>query len=255
MITSKTEKCLKGIGLNSYEVRIWVALLSRGVSTAGELTDVANVPRSRSYDVLESLRIKGFVVIKPGKPTKYSATQPQLAIDKVKTNITIGAEKEIIKLDKLEDKKLVKELAILHNRGLEATGSSELSGMLRGRINIYNHVEFMMKRAEKSILIATSETEFINIISRFGHLFKKLKSKNVNIKFLTQFSNKTEKLAQKIKNFVGVNYINNKSRLIVVDGKEIIFMVMDENEVHPSYDIGIWTNSQLAKDFEKIFPN
>ena len=47
--------------LNLYEVKLWTALLSRGVSTAGELSDIADVPRSRSYDVLESLEKKGFV--------------------------------------------------------------------------------------------------------------------------------------------------------------------------------------------------
>ena len=45
--------------LNLYEVRIWTALLSRGVSTAGELSDIGHVPRSRAYDVLESLEKKG----------------------------------------------------------------------------------------------------------------------------------------------------------------------------------------------------
>ena len=44
--------------LNLYEVKLWAALLSRGVSTAGELSDIASVPRSRSYDVLESLEKK-----------------------------------------------------------------------------------------------------------------------------------------------------------------------------------------------------
>ena len=52
---------LKDFGLNSYESKLWIALLSRGVSTAGELSDIANVPRSRSYDVLESLEKKGYV--------------------------------------------------------------------------------------------------------------------------------------------------------------------------------------------------
>jgi sugar-specific transcriptional regulator TrmB len=52
---------LKVFGLNSYEAKIWVALLSRGVSSAGELSDISNVPRSRSYDVLESLEKKGFI--------------------------------------------------------------------------------------------------------------------------------------------------------------------------------------------------
>ena len=55
---------LKQFGLNSYEAKIWTALLSRGVSTAGELSDISNVPRSRSYDVLESLEKKGFIIMK-----------------------------------------------------------------------------------------------------------------------------------------------------------------------------------------------
>ena len=54
-------KLRRYFGLNLYEVKIWTALLSRGVSTAGELSDIANVPRSRSYDILESLEKKGFV--------------------------------------------------------------------------------------------------------------------------------------------------------------------------------------------------
>ena len=53
-------KLRRYFALNLYEVKIWTALLSRGVSTAGELSDIANVPRSRSYDVLESLEKKGF---------------------------------------------------------------------------------------------------------------------------------------------------------------------------------------------------
>ena len=33
------------------------------------------------------------------------------------------------------------------------------------------------------------------------------------------------------------------ARFCVVDGKELLFMVMDDEEVHPTYDIGVWVNS------------
>lgn len=70
-------KKLRGsFDLNEYEVKIWTALLSRGLATAGELSDISNVPRSRSYDVLESLEKKGFVMMKLGKPIKYIAVAP-----------------------------------------------------------------------------------------------------------------------------------------------------------------------------------
>jgi len=75
---------LKDFGLNTYESKLWTALLSRGVSTAGELSDIANVPRSRSYDVLESLEKKGFIVMKLGKPIKYIAVPPAEVIERVK---------------------------------------------------------------------------------------------------------------------------------------------------------------------------
>src|SRR3989338_7604829 len=78
--------------LNTYEAKIWVALLSRGVSTAGELSDIANVPRSRSYDVLESLEKKGFVVMKLGKPIKYLAVPPKGVLGNIKKRIEYDKE-------------------------------------------------------------------------------------------------------------------------------------------------------------------
>ena len=56
---------LKSIGLNLYERKIFVALLAKGVATAAEVSEIANVPRSRSYDVLQSLAEKGFVLVQP----------------------------------------------------------------------------------------------------------------------------------------------------------------------------------------------
>jgi len=49
------KKLRSSFDLNIYEVKVWTALLSRGVAAAGELADISGVPRSRSYDVLESL--------------------------------------------------------------------------------------------------------------------------------------------------------------------------------------------------------
>ena len=83
---------LKDFGLNSYESKLWVALLSRGVSTAGELSDISNVPRSRAYDVLESLEKKGFIIVKVGKPIKYLAVPPAEVVERVKKKVQEEAE-------------------------------------------------------------------------------------------------------------------------------------------------------------------
>src|SRR3989344_2503077 len=81
--------------LNIYEVKIWTVLLSRGIATAGELSDLSGVPRSRCYDVLESLEKKGFIIMKIGKPIKYIAVQPQEVMERVKKEIDENAQLNI----------------------------------------------------------------------------------------------------------------------------------------------------------------
>src|SRR3989344_5703776 len=89
------KKLKSSFNLNIYEVKIWTALLSKGVATAGELSDMSNVPRSRSYDVLESLEKKGFVIMKIGRPIKYLAVKPEEIISRVKRTIQEKATEDI----------------------------------------------------------------------------------------------------------------------------------------------------------------
>ena len=252
MIILKAEKQLKNLGLNSYEVKIWTALLSRGVSTAGELSDIANVPRSRSYDVLESLEKKGFVIMKLGKPIKYIAVPPKEVVERVKKNVNEYAKEEIKKLSDLKNTEIVDELSTLHTQGVELVEPADLSGSLRGRHNLYNHLEYLLKKAEKYVMISTTQREFAVIVGQFKPLFEKMKKKNVKIKILTQLNEKAKKYADKIKHFAEVKNTDTKARFCIVDGKEIFFMILDDNEVHPTYDVGIWVNTPLAKDLEKF---
>src|SRR3972149_2726651 len=83
--------------LNIYETKVWLALLSKGISSAGEIAEISGVPRSRTYDVLESLEKEGFAIAKLGKPVKYIAVKPTPVIKKLKTN-TLSRANENIKM-------------------------------------------------------------------------------------------------------------------------------------------------------------
>ncbi|MBI2658587.1 hypothetical protein HYX05_00605 [Candidatus Woesearchaeota archaeon] len=251
MITPNTEKQLRGLGLNGYEVKIWTALLSRGASTAGELSGIANIPRSRSYDVLESLKKKGFVKIKNTKPVRYTAISPTEALENTKKNTRESASGEIKKLDKLKNTSIISKLTVTHTKE-KPTDQSSLSGVLRGRTNLYNHIEYIMNKAEKYVLIYTTEKEIKNIVRHFTPLFKKLKNKGTKIKIATQTSSQTKKFVGDMKEFAEVTNTNNKARFCIVDGKEIVFMVLDDSEIHPVYDVGIWMNTNLAKDLGRF---
>lgn len=126
-------KKLKEFGLNTYESKLWTALLSRGVSTAGELSDIANVPRSRSYDVLESLEKKGFIIMKLGKPIKYIAVPPEEIVNRVKKKIEEDTNVQLSSLEELKDSPLLDELKLLHKNGVELVEPFDLTGIIKGR--------------------------------------------------------------------------------------------------------------------------
>ncbi len=71
-------------GLNIYETKVWLALLGKGVASAGEIAEISKVPRSRTYDVLETLERKGFSIVKIGKPVKYIGIKPRIILERLK---------------------------------------------------------------------------------------------------------------------------------------------------------------------------
>ncbi len=175
-------KLRRYFGLNLYEVKIWAALLSRGVSTAGELSDIANVPRSRSYDVLESLEKKGFVVMKLGKPIKYIAVEPAEVLERVKKNVQKDAKEQIKRLEDLKATDVIHELNSLHKQGVELVEPSDLSGSIKGRHNLYNHMELTIRDAEESVVIMTTAQGLVRKVEGLKPTFIKLKKRGVKIR-------------------------------------------------------------------------
>ena len=242
-------------GLNLYEVKIWTALLSRGVSTAGELSDIGDVPRSRAYDVLESLEKKGFVVMKLGKPIKYLAVDPKEVVERVKKNIKEDAERNVQRLRDVSNTDAIKELSVLHKQGVEFVEPADLSGALRGRHNMYAHLETMLKGAESTVTIVTTSKGFLRKVEALGPLLNRLSKKNVAVRVAAPVTSETKQAVKDVMKYAEVRNLKGlDARFCVIDGKDVMFMVIDDKEVHPSYDIGVWVNTPFfANALEGMF--
>jgi len=240
--------------LNLYEVKIWTALLSRGVATAGELSDIANVPRSRSYDVLESLERKGFVVMKLGKPIKYIAVPPSEVLERVKKNLHEEATDRIKRLEELKTTEVLGELNSLHTQGIELVEPSELSGSLRGRHNLYSHLELAIRNAQSSVTLVTTPQGLMRKVEGFKPLFEKLKRKGVKVRIAAPLTKETKDAVADLGDVAEIRHSDQKARFCIVDGKELVFMIMDDQNVHPTYDVGIWVNTPFfASALESMF--
>lgn len=68
---------LKEIGFNTYEAKVYIALLKKYPATGYEVSKLANIPQSRTYDTLKVLEEKNIVVSTNTKPVSYTPIKPK----------------------------------------------------------------------------------------------------------------------------------------------------------------------------------
>ncbi len=236
------KKIKSSFDLNIYETKVWLALLSKGMSSAGEIAEMSGVPRSRTYDVLESLEKGGYAIEKLGKPVKYLAVKPSVVIEKLKNNTMKYAEEKVEILKNLKDTKEYEELQNLHDTGIEPMKNHELSTSIKGRSNLYSQLRDTMESAEDSVYLATSSYELMSKQKMFSEVFDKLKKRNADIKVIVSDDDaEAKRLCKKFGIVIKSKKIN--ARFMIADRKELIFTLKPTN-VHEDYDYGFWINSE-----------
>src|ERR1700710_1007677 len=71
------------LGMTRYEAKAYLTLIQRESFAASELANEAGIPRQRIYDVLNSLVSRGLARDWPGPVTRYAATDPQAAVERL----------------------------------------------------------------------------------------------------------------------------------------------------------------------------
>ena len=241
--------------LNLYEVKIWTALLSRGTSTAGELSTISDVPRSRTYDILESLDKKGFIVMRLGKPIKFVALKPEEVVERVKRNLVKDAQEKTKRLDTLKGDEVLGELNTLFTQGIKFVEPSDLSGSLRGRQNLYNHLDMMIRSAEKSVVIVTTKEGLNRKMEALMPSLEKCKKRGIRVRIAAPIDSNNIKVARDLKKVSEVKSTEKlKARFVIIDSNQILFMLLDDEKFHPNYDTGVWINTEFfAQALEQLF--
>ena len=241
--------------LNLYEVKVWTALLSRGTSTAGELSSISDVPRSRTYDILESLEKKGFIIMRLGKPIKFVALKPEEVVERVKKNLMRDAKERSKRLETLKGDDVLEELSTLFTKGIKFVEPSDLSGSLRGRQNLYNHMDMMIRDAEKTITIITTEEGLSRKLEAIMPSLEKCKKRGIRIRIAAPINSNNLKVAKEFKKVAEVRNLDKiKARFIIIDSNQLMFMLLDDEKFHPNYDIGVWINTEFfAQALEQLF--
>jgi len=203
---------LKSFGLSEYESKALLALLSRGVLTAKEISEIARIPRTSVYDVMNSLVSKGLVEVF-GKPLKFKALSSDEIID-------------------LLSKKVKKNLEILRRELPKIGEEIEEVKVYRNEV-VVEKLKDLVVRSESIVALITFIPRWLAEILNMSNARKVVISSNPDVV-------KASMRYRLWKNF------NISHGLIIFDNERVIFIFMNDEK------IGILSESFGAVQFSKM---
>ena len=153
---------LKEMGFNTYEAKVYLALLQHHPATGYEISKESGVPQARAYDTLKALEGREIVISMGGKPTTYVPVAPEELIARWERSF------------KGSVKFLKESLPSLGNESVEPVIN------LRGETSIDKHALEMMEQAEKSIFLELWSED----VPKFQDALQAAKARGVDIKIV-----------------------------------------------------------------------
>ncbi|HTY44188.1 MAG TPA: helix-turn-helix domain-containing protein [Patescibacteria group bacterium] len=235
--------------LNVYETKVWLALLGKGIASAGEIAEISRVPRSRTYDVLETLEKKGFTIVKIGKPVKYIGVKPNIILERLKSNVRRDAEEKINYFLKIKDTEEFANLEKLYEESINPVEREKLSAALRGKTNISEYLREMIQNSKKEIIICTDTSEVKSKIKFFKQIIAFLSKTDIKLKIA--LSGESEQIKQLEKTLgIKIKKTDIDAKFFIIDKKEILLHLSKNSEE----ELAIWLNSGFfANAFGVLF--
>jgi sugar-specific transcriptional regulator TrmB len=226
-INENTRVALREMGLNAYEIDAYIVLLEGGQMTAMEISQQATVPYSKMYEVLNSLKEKGWIKSSETRPFKYYPVPPLEA-----TRFT--------KL-RLEDKYLNWENTVAENLQplYEKRELVERPDMLilRGQQAVLTKLEEVLKKASIEIVIAAPEFAKPVIALAEPLLGNGLK-RTVRLKLMAAGKKEDWLL---LKKYPGLSELRTRDHMfgggVIADGKEAMLFLGEDKPT-----LVIWSN-------------
>ncbi len=237
---------LKEIGFNTYEAKVYVALLKKHPATGYEVSKLSEVPQARAYDTLNALTQKGIVSATAEKPVRYTPIKPK--------ELTKSYKKKIVQnIDYLE-----KHLPEVKDSGFEPimpmTDINDIQSKIIDMINSAQKEVYLeiwakdFKLFEKELLAAYNRNVEIRIVSyenlnsNFGlvyeHPFAKKIESNFNGRFIALTVDNESGLYGKI-----AAYDENGENIIWTKNKEVTFLIKE-----------FITHDMMMLDIQSNFP-
>lgn len=238
-ISDRLRRAFHKLGLTDYEMRSYLALLEHGEMTANQVSEIADVPYSKIYEVLESLEKKGWIGSEGGRPAKFYPRSLSTALEISRMRI----EKDF----KNVERTLSMELLPLH----KGAGSREKHDIwiLRGELNILSKLKSLLANCDMELQVASPWMNR-DLAATLLPTLTMLKSKSGKAQIMLS-SNCNKGLAKKLSEYAEVRL---RDQLfgggIIADSSETI-IILGEERKRPT--LAIWSDHMGLARIAKIY--
>ena len=139
---------LEEFGLSQYEAQAYVALISRGTTTASELAYYSGIPRTKIYPTLLKLENKKLAIISKNKPRRCTAIAPEDAFDGI-------IHEQINKVNAMNA--LVSDLKRASEESRRSKGSEEKRYAHIGANSVLAQLQSMIEGSKSSIKVMADQ--------------------------------------------------------------------------------------------------
>ncbi|MBU0635445.1 hypothetical protein KKE06_00275 [Candidatus Micrarchaeota archaeon] len=244
MAEAELFKLLVEFGLTEYEAKTLSTLFKLQEAEAPEVSRLAQVPKTRVYDVLDKLIEKKLVIEVNGRPKKYMVVDLENALDQL-----VQSKKQ--ELTGLEERTHTIKFQLQGFSGIEESDSEKVM-KVKDKNDFIKILAQEIEKAKKEVL-AFTKLDHNN--SLFKQKLKNAAKKNVTVRLISHGLPESCAVAKELQqNGVKTRNFKHGMTAFVIDNKKVILSLSDLEKVKPEYHFTIWPNNpHLANAFQHYF--
>ena len=257
--TSRLTDSLKQIGLTTYESEAYLALVSKRMMTAEEISEKTSVPITRVYGTLEQLMQKGFAKVVQGRPKRFHAVSPEQAKREYLTHLRQGYETELLTIDEALRNLQRQVEPIYVESHLQVRAEELLEPLADLRIMERRTIDYVHE-AEREVLISTA---LFSWLPKVKPQLRDAVKKGVNVRVLMQLGDVQAKNSFNELARFGVQIRESPDpwhpvRGTLVDSKDLVFVIWAAEEAERHWNPIVYTpnhtkNPGLIRIFRESF--
>ena len=164
-------KTLKLLGFTASEIAVYTILVENDYLIVSDISKLSNIPRTKTYDILTKLELKGVIQKKNGHPIKFKSKDPIQTLRKLRKNIIEETEQG---------------LELLHESRSQRESNDDLRpiSVYYGSINYYKILKKIENTTKMNLYILLAFIVSLDEIQLMKNIIKQNSKKGIKIELV-----------------------------------------------------------------------